>query len=405
MIYQIYTYKYNLLQIVSQINLDLLCDLVEYMYSSKYMIVKESNMQFEIAVLPGDGIGPEVTNESVKILKAIEAQFGHQFNLNYGDIGGISIDKYGTALTEEVENIISNSDAVLFGAVGGPKWDDPTAETRPEDGLLKMRANLGAFANIRPVKVYPELVNTSVLKPEVLDNVDIVVVRELTGGLYYGQPKGRSIQYGKETATDTLFYSAPEIERVLRVGFELAKGRRNKLASIDKANVLETSRLWRQIATDLSSEYPEVELEHVLVDACAMQLVQSPSRFDVIVAENTFGDILTDEAAVLTASMGLLPSASLSGVPQIGQKTTGLYEPIHGTAPDIAGKGIANPTGSILSTALMLRYSLGLNEEAITIEKAVEQVLSAGYRTSELNGPDVKLLSTSEFADEIVKNV
>tara|TARA_Y100000588_G_scaffold66246_2_gene66607 strand:+ start:3181 stop:4353 length:1173 start_codon:yes stop_codon:yes gene_type:complete len=386
------------------LKLDLFLVLGEYMCKSKFDI-QESVMEFEIAVLPGDGIGPEVTQESVKVLKAIETQFGHKFNLSYGDIGGISIDKYGTALTDEVEQIISKSDAVLFGAVGGPKWDDPTADTRPEDGLLKMRANLEAFANIRPVKVYPELVNTSVLKPEVLDNVDIMVVRELTGGLYYGQPKGRGTQDGAETATDTLFYTAPEIERVLRVGFELAKGRRKKLASIDKANVLETSRLWRQIATEIASDYPDVELEHVLVDACAMQLVQSPSRFDVIVAENTFGDILTDEAAILTASMGLLPSASLSGVPQIGKKTPGLYEPIHGTAPDIAGKGIANPTGSILSTALMLRYSLGLNEEAITIEKAVEQVLSEGFRTAELNGPDIKLLSTTEFADEIVKKV
>ena len=386
------------------LKLDLFLVLGEYMCKSKFDI-QESVMEFEIAVLPGDGIGPEVTQESVKILKAIETQFGHKFNLSYGDIGGVSIDKYGTALTDEVEQIISKSDAVLFGAVGGPKWDDPTADTRPEDGLLKMRANLEAVANIRPVKVYPELVNTSVLKPEVLDNVDIVVVRELTGGLYYGQPKGRGTQDGAETATDTLFYTAPEIERVLRVGFELAKGRRKKLASIDKANVLETSRLWRQIATEIASDYPDVELEHVLVDACAMQLVQSPSRFDVIVAENTFGDILTDEAAILTASMGLLPSASLSGVPQIGKKTPGLYEPIHGTAPDIAGKGIANPTGSILSTALMLRYSLGLNEEAITIEKAVEQVLSEGFRTAELNGPDIKLLSTTEFADEIVKKV
>lgn len=362
-------------------------------------------MEFEIAVLPGDGIGPEVTNESVRILKTIENQFGHHFNLSYGDIGGISIDKYGTALTDEVEVIISKSDAVLFGAVGGPKWDDPTADTRPEDGLLKMRANLGAFANIRPVKVYPELINTSVLKPEVLTDVDIVVVRELTGGLYYGQPKGRGTENGITTATDTLFYSATEIERVLRVGFELAQGRRNKLASIDKANVLETSRLWRQIATELASEYPSVELEHVLVDACAMQLVQNPSKFDVIVSENTFGDILTDEAAILTASMGLLPSASLSGVPKIGEKTAGLYEPIHGTAPDIAGKGIANPTGSILSTALMLRYSLGLNEEAVTIEKAVEKTLSDGFRTADLNAPDIKLLSTTEFADEIIKNV
>jgi 3-isopropylmalate dehydrogenase len=362
-------------------------------------------MEFTIAVLPGDGIGPEVTNESVKILTAIGQQFGHKFNLKYGDVGGISIDKHGKALTKEVEEIVKNSDAVLFGAVGGPKWDDPTAPTRPEDGLLKLRSTLGVFANIRPVKVYPELVATSVLKPEILDSVDIVVVRELTGGLYYGEPKGRNVINGVMTATDTMFYTEKEIERVLRVGFELARNRRKKLSSIDKANVLETSRLWRQIATELALEYSDIEVEHVLVDACAMQLVQNPKKFDVIVSENTFGDILTDEAAILTASMGLLPSASLSDVPKIGAKTMGMYEPIHGTAPDIAGKGIANPTGSILSTALMLRYSLGLNEEAISIEKAVERVLQEGWRTADLKSSGTTELTTELFSDKIVEQI
>jgi 3-isopropylmalate dehydrogenase len=362
-------------------------------------------MEFTIAVLPGDGIGPEVTIESVKILTAIGQQFGHKFNLKYGDVGGISIDKHGTALTEEVEVIVENSDAVLFGAVGGPKWDDPTAPTRPEDGLLKLRSNLGVFANIRPVKVYPELVATSVLKPEILDSVDIVVVRELTGGLYYGEPKGRNVINGVMTATDTMFYTEKEIERVLRVGFELARNRKKKLSSIDKANVLETSRLWRQVATELALEYSDIEVEHVLVDACAMQLVQNPKKFDVIVSENTFGDILTDEAAILTASMGLLPSASLSDVPKIGSRTMGMYEPIHGTAPDIAGKGIANPTGSILSTALMLRYSLGLNEEAISIEKAVERVLQEGWRTADLKSSETTELTTELFSDKIVEQI
>ncbi|MDE2842755.1 MAG: 3-isopropylmalate dehydrogenase, partial [Chloroflexota bacterium] len=264
-------------------------------------------MEFNIAVLSGDGIGPEVTAEGVKSLEAVGRAFGHTFNLEYGDVGGISIDKHGTPLTQEVRDLAGSADAVLFGAVGGPKWDDPSASVRPEDGLLQLRAHLGVFANIRPVKVYPNLVESSVLKPEVLEGVDMVVVRELTGGLYYAEPKGRHETPQGWTGVDTMRYSEGEIERVLRVGFELARGRRSKLASIDKANVLECSRLWRQIATRLGEEYPDVELEHVLVDACAMQLVQRPARFDVIVAENTFGDILTDEAAVLSASMGLLP--------------------------------------------------------------------------------------------------
>ena len=362
-------------------------------------------MEFNIAVLGGDGIGPEVTNESVKVLNAVSKAFGHTFNLTYGDVGGISIDKHGTPLLDEVRELAGSSDAVLFGAVGGPKWDDPTANMRPEDGLLQLRAEMGVFANIRPVKVYPNLIESSVLKPEVLEGVDMVVVRELTGGLYYGEPKGRNETANGWTSVDTMFYTEAEIERVLRVGFELAQGRRGKLASIDKANVLECSRLWRHIATNLAPEYPNVELAHVLVDACAMQLVQDPRRFDVIVAENTFGDILTDEAAVLAASMGLLPSASLSDVPIAGRKISGFYEPIHGTAPDIAGKGIANPIGSILSTALMLRYSLGMTEEATSVEKAVESVLNNGSRTPDIISDGGEKTSTTDMGDKIAQAI
>jgi|TARA_B100001123_G_C15334898_1_gene1032466 3-isopropylmalate dehydrogenase len=362
-------------------------------------------VEFNIAVLGGDGIGPEVTNESVKVLNAVSKAFGHTFNLTYGDVGGISIDKHGTPLLDEVRELAGSSDAVLFGAVGGPKWDDPTANMRPEDGLLQLRAEMGVFANIRPVKVYPNLIESSVLKPEVLEGVDMVVVRELTGGLYYGEPKGRNETANGWTSVDTMFYTEAEIERVLRVGFELAQGRRGKLASIDKANVLECSRLWRHIATNLAPEYPNVELEHVLVDACAMQLVQDPRRFDVIVAENTFGDILTDEAAVLAASMGLLPSASLSDVPIAGRKISGFYEPIHGTAPDIAGKGIANPIGSILSTALMLRYSLGMTEEATSVEKAVESVLNNGSRTPDIISDGGEKTSTTDMGDKIAQAI
>jgi 3-isopropylmalate dehydrogenase len=393
-------------------------------------------MDFNIAVLGGDGIGPEVTAEGVKALEAVGRAFGHTFILEYGDVGGVSIDRHGTPLTDEVRDIATAADAVLFGAVGGPKWDDPSAPTRPEDGLLALRAHLNVFANIRPVKVYPELTGSSVLKPHVLENVDMVVVRELTGGLYYAQPKGRTetpqgivgvdtmryseyeiervlrvgfeLARGRRTETpqgivgvDTMRYSEYEIERVLRVGFELARGRRQKLTSVDKANVLETSRLWRATATRLAEEYPDIELEHALVDACAMQIVLRPSSYDVIVAENTFGDILTDEAAILAASMGLLPSASLSGVPEAGATTPGFYEPIHGTAPDIAGKGIANPCGSILSAAMMLRYSLGLTEEAAAIDRAVQTILEQGYRTADIATADESPTSTVEMGDRI----
>ena len=358
-------------------------------------------MEFDIAVLGGDGIGPEVTAQGVRVLQAASNVFGHRFNLSYGDIGGISIDNHGTPFTDEVRALTDAADAVLFGAVGGPKWDDPNAIVRPEQGLLDIRAHMGVFANIRPVKVYPWLIESSVLKAEVVRDVELVVVRELTGGLYYALPRGRRETPVGLIAEDTMRYSEGEIERVLRVGFELARGRRGKLTSVDKANVLECSRLWRAIATRIGEEYPDVELEHVLVDACAMQLIQRPARFDVIVAENTFGDILTDEASVLAASMGVLPSASLAGVPVAGRPSKGLYEPIHGTAPDIAGQGVANPIGSILSVALMLRYSLGLTEEAAAVERAVEQALAANHRTADIaDGGDA--VSTLEMGDRIV---
>ena len=359
-------------------------------------------MDFQIAVLGGDGIGPEVTGQGVRVLQALESLSGHSFNLGYGEVGGVSIDKYGTALKPEVAALAASADAVLFGAVGGPKWDDPTATVRPEDAILQLRSHLGVFANIRPVKVFPWLADSSALKASVLEGVDMVVVRELTGGLYYAQPKARTQTPQGWSAVDTMRYGEGEIQRILQVGFELAGARRKKLTSVDKANVLECSRLWRQIATQMAPDYPDVELEHVLVDSCAMQLIQQPRRFDVIVAGNMFGDILTDEASVLASSMGLLPSASLSGVPMAGGRTPGFYEPIHGTAPDIAGKGIANPIGSILSVALMLRYSLGLTEEAAWVERAVDEVLNAGARTADIATAGSAAASTSEMGDQVV---
>ncbi len=359
-------------------------------------------MDFNLAVLGGDGIGPEVTAQGVRVLQEVGRIFGHNFVLKYGDVGGVSIDKHGSPLTPEVRALADASDAVLFGAVGGPKWDDPSAPTRPEDGLLQIRTHMGVFANIRPVKVYSWLAEASVLKPEVIRDVELVVVRELTGGLYYALPKGRDETPQGWTAVDTMRYSQSEIERILRVGFELARGRRGKLASVDKANVLECSRLWRQTATRLGEEYPDVELEHVLVDACAMQIIQQPSKFDVIVAENTFGDILTDEASVLAASMGLLPSASLSDVPVAGRRTPGFYEPIHGSAPDIAGQGIANPLGSILSVAMMARYSFGLTEEAAAVEKAVDRVLSEHVRTADIAASGESSVGTVAMADKVL---
>ncbi len=308
-------------------------------------------MNATIVVLPGDGIGPEVTAEAVRALEAVARKGGHSFEFVERLMGGCSIDAHGVALTDEVLADCRGADAVLLGAVGGPKWDDPQAKVRPEQGLLGLRKGLGVFANLRPVSVHPALVDASPIRPERIAGVDFVVIRELTGGLYFGQPKGRETKDGVERAVDTLGYKDFEVRRIVELAFRIAQGRRKKVTSVDKANVLETSRMWRQIATEIGKAHPDIALDHMLVDTAAMRLVTSPTDFDVVVTENMFGDILTDEASVLAGSMGVLPSAS------IGEKGAGLFEPIHGSAPDIAGKGIANPLGMILSAALCLRHS------------------------------------------------
>ena len=349
-------------------------------------------MNFKITLLPGDGIGPEVVAEAVRVLEVVASKFGHSFTFTERLMGGCSIDKFGSSLTDETLADCQAADAVLLGAVGGPKWDDPNAKDRPERGLLALRKGLGVFANLRPVKVHPALIDSSPLKPEKLKGVDILVIRELTGGLYFGWPKGRDLKDGREKAVDTLEYYDYEIRRVMELAFSLAAGRKQKVTSVDKANVLESSRLWRQIATKIGAEHPEIALEHVLVDTASMRLITGPAWMDVIVTENMFGDILTDEASVLAGSMGMLPSASL------GEKGPGLYEPIHGSAPDIAGKGIANPVGTILSSAMLLRHSLKLEAEAAALEQAVDETITAGARTSDLGGQ----LSTQQMADEII---
>ena len=352
-------------------------------------------MEFKITLLPGDGIGPEVVAEAVRVLDVIAGKFNHSFNFTERLMGGCSIDQYGSSLTDETLAHCKSADAVLLGAVGGPKWDDPNAKERPERGLLALRKGLGVFANLRPVKVHPALIDASPLKPEKLKDVDILVVRELTGGLYFGQPKMRGMKDGKEYAVDTLEYYDYEIFRVMELAFKLARGRKKKVTSVDKANVLESSRLWRQIATKIGKENPDVELEHMLVDTASMRLITGPAWMDVVVTENMFGDILTDEASVLAGSMGMLPSASLS------ESSVGLYEPIHGSAPDIAGMGIANPVGTILSSAMLLRHSLKLEVEAASIEKAVDETITAGARTTDIGGK----LTTRQMTDEIIKQL
>ncbi|HEY9526922.1 MAG TPA: 3-isopropylmalate dehydrogenase [Anaerolineales bacterium] len=352
-------------------------------------------MNFNIILLPGDGIGPEVVSEAVRVLDVIASKCNHSFQYKERLMGGCSIDAYGTSLTDETLADCQSADAVLFGAVGGPKWDDPNAKDRPERGLLALRKGLGVFANLRPVKVHPALIDASPLKPERLKGVDILVIRELTGGLYFGQPKMREMRGDCEWAVDTLEYYDYEIKRIVQLAFDLAKGRRKKVTSVDKANVLESSRLWRQVASQVGRENPDVALEHQLVDSAAMKLITGPASMDVVVTENMFGDILTDEASVLAGSMGMLPSASLS------EAGVGLYEPIHGSAPDIAGQGIANPVGTILSAALMLRYSLKLENEARRIEEAVDQTITAGARTADLGGT----LTTRQMTDEIIKHL
>lgn len=352
-------------------------------------------MRARIVVLGGDGIGPEVTAAAVRVLRKVALTFGHDFQFTEALIGGAAIDATGSPLPPRTIEACREHDAVLLGAVGGPKWSDPGARVRPEQGLLELRRVLGVYANLRPVRTSPTMADASTLKPEVIRDTDILVVRELTGGIYFGR-KSRTDQ----AAEDLCIYTVPEIERVTRMAGRLALGRRRRIASVDKANVLETSRLWREVAERvLKTEFPDITFEHVLVDAMAMHLIRRPATFDVILTENMFGDILTDEASMIAGSLGLLPSASL------GEGTMGLYEPIHGSAPDIAGRGVANPFGAILSAALLLRHSLGLTNEALTVEDAVDAALGAGVRTADIASAGQDAVNTVEATAAVVARI
>jgi 3-isopropylmalate dehydrogenase len=347
-----------------------------------------------LVVLPGDGIGPEVTTQAVRVLQAVAGRFGHQFSFEEHPVGGAAIDATGDPLPETTLTACHEADAILLGAVGGPRWSGPEVTVRPERGLLRLRQELGLFANLRPVRTHPALATSSPLKPELVDGVDILFVRELTGGIYFGDK-----QEGDERAVDTCTYTRPEVERVVRLAAGLAMKRRKRLVSVDKSNVLATSRLWRRVVDEIAgNEFPALVHEHMLVDAMAMHLIRAPGQYDVIVTENMFGDILTDEASMLAGSLGLLPSASLSA------SGHGLYEPIHGSAPDIAGQGKANPYGAIASAAMLLRHSLDLEEEALTVEAAVDGAIAAGALTADLSG-NAPGLSTSAAGDAVVAAV
>ena len=351
-----------------------------------------------IAVLPGDGVGQEVIPEALKVLGVVAKATGAGFEFESGLVGGAALDATGDPLPDGTLALCRKADAILFGAVGGPRWDDRPQEERPERGLLRIRKELDLFANLRPARCFPMLVDASPLKRSVVEGTDLMVVRELTGGLYFGEPRGRQAGPGGERAVNTMVYTTAEIERVARAAFDVARKRRRRLASVDKANVLIVSQLWREVVNRVATDYPDVQLEHVLVDNCAMALVQHPTHFDTIVTENTFGDILSDEAAILAGSMGMLPSASLGG-------RVGLYEPVHGTAPDIAGQGIANPIAAILSAAMLLRYSLGLGADADRIDAAAMSVLERGFRTRDIHAAGTKLVGTAEMGDLIATQV
>jgi 3-isopropylmalate dehydrogenase len=353
----------------------------------------------KIALLGGDGIGQEVTPEARKVLETVGRASGASFEFETALVGGSAIDAVGDPLPPSTLALCERSDAILFGAVGGPKWDALPQEKRPERGLLGLRKELDLFANLRPATCFPMLVDASPLKRSVVEGTDIMVIRELTGGLYFGEPRGREeFADGGARAINTMAYTSREIERVARTAFDVAMKRKKRLASVDKANVLVVSQLWREVVTRVSKDYPQVQLEHVLVDNCAMALVQKPTHFDTIVTENTFGDILSDEAAILAGSMGMLPSASLGG-------RVGLYEPVHGTAPDIAGQGVANPIAAILSAAMLLRYSLDKGADADRIDTAVLRVLEQGHRTRDIHGAGTKLCGTKEMGDLISTEV
>lgn len=355
-------------------------------------------MQSNIVLLPGDGIGPEVVQQGVRVLQSIASKFGHHFEFSEHLIGGIAIDETGDALPNSTIVACKSSEAILLGAVGGPKWDDPNAKTRPEAGLLKIRKELGLFANLRPIVTFAELLDSSPLKREIIEGTDILFFRELTGGLYFGPSGLEELPDGQQRAFSTAVYTTSEVERIVRMAAQAALKRRNKLTMVDKANVLEVSRLWRRVsARIMKEEFPSLEYEVVLVDSMAMHLLSRPTSFDVVVTSNMFGDILTDEASMLPGSLGMLPSASL------GSSGPGLYEPIHGSAPDIAGKGIANPLATILAAAMLLRHSLGLENEAVSIETAVRSVLAAGHRTADLVRRGQPSLGTIEITDHVLK--
>jgi 3-isopropylmalate dehydrogenase len=354
--------------------------------------------------LAGDGIGPEVTAEATRVLRALESRFGHTFALRDALVGQAAIEAEGEAISDDTMALCQTSDAVLFGAVGGAGVGRPDAKAQPENALFRLRKELALFANLRPVRPLPALLGASTIKREVLRGVDLLVVRELTGGLYYGKPSEIREAKGGASAVDTMAYSESEIERILRYSFELARSRRKQVTSVDKANVLSCSRLWRSVAERVAKDYPDVTLKHLLVDSCAMGLIRAPRDFDVIVTENMFGDILTDEASMLAGSMGMLPSASL-GTRSTAYGQFGLYEPIHGTAPDITGQGKANPVAAILSAALLLRYSLGLFAEAAAVERAVRAVVEDGYRTPDIATSRSTVLTTREMGDQVARHI
>ena len=350
-------------------------------------------MKAKIAVLAGDGVGREIVPEAVKVLKAVAEKFHHTFEFLSGDVGGQAIDKVGVPLPQETLTLAKHSDAVLLGAVGGPKWEGLEYSLRPERALLGLREHLGLYANLRPAKLYPVLADASTLKREVIEGIDILVVRELTGGIYI-----EKLANGSERGINTEVYTTEEIQRIAKVAFEAARKRRKKVMSVDKANVLESSELWRRVVTAVHKGYPDVELSHIYVDNAAMQLVRNPRQFDVMLCNNIFGDILSDEAAMLTGSIGMLPSASIGA-------QVGLFEPIHGSAPDIAGKNVANPIATIASAAMMLSYGFKLDKEAETIAQAIVKTLDLGYRTKDIHSPGTRLVSTTEMGDAILRNL
>ena len=360
-------------------------------------------MNLNVLVLPGDGIGTEVTREAVRVMRVVAQKWGHTLNVCEGLLGGVAIHKTGTPLPPETEKLSGEADAVLMGAVGLPEFDEAPTDKRPETGLLGLRKKMGVFANLRPVRSYKALLNSSPLKNELVDGVDMIIVRELTGGLYYGTPRGISGSGMDERGINTMVYTRREIDRVSRMAFELARKRRKKLTSVDKSNVLDTSQLWRRVVVEVSKDFNDVTLDHLLVDNCAMQLVLNPKRFDVVLTENMFGDILSDEGAVLAGSIGMLPSASIGSKKPSGA-WTGLYEPVHGSAPDIAGQNKANPFGAIGSVAAMLEYSFGLTEEAAAVNRAMEQVLNSGRVTADLR-PTGTPATTEETGEAVCQAI